>query len=175
MKSMQQGYSLIMVLIVLAVLLVTSMAFFRSSSVSNIVAGNIAFKQSALAAAEVGITQAEADLLGLTNLEADVSGVYYATQQAVDSNNLPTISWTSVPTTSVQNYTVQHIVERLCSGTLPIQNFSASCAVNQLPATASNKFGSQIYTSATSLYYRATVQVTGPQNTLVYVQAILTR
>lgn len=171
-----RGSSLIMVLIVLTVLLISSLAFFRSSNVANLIAGNMVSKKAALAAADLGIAQAETDLLNLTNMETNTPGLYYALQQPVDTNGLPkNVDWTQIPIVNVQNYQVQRVIERLCNGSLPIQNFNASCLVQKITSPASKKFGSQVYSVGTALFYRVTTRVSGPHNTLVFVQAMITR
>lgn len=169
----QQGFSLIMVMMVLVVLLVIGFSFMRSTSIANVVADNIAFKEASKAAAIIGGYQALTELANRTNPEVDVAGQYFATQQTVDSNGLPQIDWRQVPITKVQSYNVQHITERLCLGALPIQNPAAQCAVGQLAGLNSNKVGAPIYGAGNSYFYRVTIQVTGPKSTLTFIQTIL--
>lgn len=173
----QSGSSLIMVLIALAVMLVSTMAYVQSTETGNIVAGNITFKAAANSAAEVGIDQAVDELATQTDMDTAISNRYYPLRLTTDNNGLPAhLDWAATPSTVINGYTIQHITERLCrSNSLPIQHIDSQCNIGQLAMPSSNKLGAPIYNGSNAVYYRVTVRVVGPKNTLTFVQAILAK
>jgi Tfp pilus assembly protein PilX len=171
----QGGMSLIIVLIALALLLVGSVALLRSSEVSSLVAGNVSFKEAATQATDLGISGAAKALSVMTNVDTNVANVYFATRQPEDAYGLPTtVNWSNVASTTVGNYNVQYVIDRLCT-TTPVTDPTASCMVRNQAAPGSNKAGSLVYNSPASVYYRITVQVTGPKNATSFVQALVVR
>jgi type IV pilus assembly protein PilX len=172
----QAGSSLIIVVIALTLLLIISIAYIRSSNVASLVAGNFAFKTAATQAADIGIEQAFNALKSLTSPDTSIANQYYATAQAVDNNGLPSnVNWAQVPSSTFQLYKVQYILERLCTGNLPVANVSTQCALASPPDNGSNKIGTPTYKNTAEIYYRVTVRVTGPKNTLSFIQAILSK
>jgi hypothetical protein len=171
----QAGMSLVIVLVALAMLLVGSVALLRSSEVSSLVAGNVSFKEAATQATDLGISSAAKTLSAITALDNNVLNSYFATRQVEDAYGLPsTVNWANVPTSTVGNYGVQYIIERLCTVT-PVTDPSASCMVRDQAAPGSNKAGSLVYNNPASVYYRITVLVTGPKNATSFVQALVVR
>lgn len=171
----QQGSTLIMVLIVLIILLISSLTLVRSTESSTLIAGNIAFKKAASLAAEVGIGEAVTTLGNMTNFEANAVGSYFATAQVLDQNGIPNVvNWGQVPSKQVDKYNVQYIIERLCSGTLPVVDKNLNCVVEPKQTLGSKKLGSPIFKS-NKIFYRVTVRVSGPRNTLSFQQAILSQ
>jgi type IV pilus assembly protein PilX len=110
--SRQRGLSLLYALLALAALAIAAVALVRSVSTSSIVAGNLAFKQEAVAAADQAVRQAVAMLDGkltgnpTAGLDADIGGSggsgYYASSdglidatgsQLVGNNLRKLINW----------------------------------------------------------------------------------
>jgi Tfp pilus assembly protein PilX len=174
MKS-QQGASLIIVVILLVILMVSALALVRSSETVGAVAGNVAFKQAATEAGDVGIAAATNWLGALTNADAAVAGVYYATRQNVDGYGLPTIDWSPVPEATVNAFKVQYVVERLCQGPTPVASLSTQCLTDQSQQAGSRRLGSPSYSGGTAVYYRVTVRVKGPRNSESFVQSLLSK
>lgn len=169
----QKGVSLIIVLVVLAVILVGSLAMLRSSEVSSLVGGNVSFKEAATQATDIGISDAAKALNAMINVDGNIPNVYFATRQAEDSDGIPTsVNWSAVPSATVGNYSVQHVVERLCQ-TTPVTDPLADCMVRDAEAPGSNKAGSLAYKTPASVYYRITVRVTGPKSANAFVQALV--
>lgn len=175
MMRAQSGTSLIIVVILLVILMISALALVRSSETVGAIAGNVAFKQAATEAADTGIAAANTWLLGLTNTDLAVAGVYYATRQNVDAYGLPTIDWTGVPVQPVKHFKVQHVVERLCQGPTPVANVVGQCLTTENTQDGSKKVGSPAYTGTTAVYYRVTVRVQGPSNAESYVQSLLSK
>jgi type IV pilus assembly protein PilX len=171
--SKQRGVSLLIVLVVLAITLVGSLAMLRSGEVSSMVAGNVSFREAATQASDLGIADAAKALDVQPNFDANIANTYFATRQPEDTNGLPTtINWSSVPTMAVGNYTVQHVIDRLCQVT-PVTDPTGTCMVRDSESAGSNKAGSLAYKNPASIYYRITVKVVGPKSTAAYVQALV--
>ena len=171
----QRGVSLIIVLVVLAVILVGSLAMLRSSEVSSLVGGNVSFKEAATQATDIGISDAAKALNAMVNVDGNIPNVYFATRQVEDNDGIPTtVDWSAVPASAVGNYSVQHVVEPLCQIT-PVTDPLADCMVRDAEAPGSNKAGSLAYKTPASVYYRITVRVTGPKSANAFVQALVLR
>lgn len=171
--SKQRGVSLLIVLVVLAITLVGSLAMLRSGEVSSMVAGNVSFREAATQASDLGIADAAKALDVQANLDTNIANAYFATRQPDDAYGIPTtINWSSVPTQTVGNYTVQHVIDRLCQVT-PVTDPTGTCMVRDSESAGSNKAGSLAYKNPASVYYRITVRVTGPKSTAAYVQALV--
>jgi type IV pilus assembly protein PilX len=175
MRSKQTGTSLVIVVILLVILMISALALVRSSETVGAVAGNVAFKQAATAAADTGIATAAQWLAGMTNPDTEVSGVYYSTGRNVDGNGLPVIDWGGVPASTVTNYKVQHVIERLCQGSVPVADITNQCLTDSTAKDGSRKLGAPSYAGTPSVYYRVTVRVQGPRNAESYVQALLSK
>ncbi len=176
MIRQQQGGALVITLIATAVLLVGAVSLLRSSGTASAIAANTAMKQAAAEAGDTGLQAGAVALAGIANLEANVLGSYYATQQATDSSGLLTVDWTSIATTQVGNYKVQYLIDRLCDAPLPVTSVSSQCSV--APSTTdstSHNVGAPQYTPNPPVYYRITARVTGPKSTESYVQAVVSR
>ena len=195
----QRGMVLFIALIVLVAMTLAGIALIRSVDTANVIAGNLAFKQSTLNAADLG---AEAALGSLPTIAA--SGVdndltpaanstnpnywYYATRRTDDANGVPTqqmygatgtataIDWPQLPTASTSaGNTVQIVIDRLCQGPAPVTDISGSCLADASSGSGggSQKAGAAIFSGSSNVYYRVTARVTGPRNTTSMVQAIL--
>lgn len=184
----QGGIALIIALIAIAALSLSAMALIRSVDTGNVIAGNLAFRQSTLQTTDTGVETAFTALgtIATTSLDANwptgCSGGgcnYYPTMQAVDSRGIPTvINWTNVPSTTANgNYSVQYVIDRLCRnpGTLPITDITLNCFATSPTGGGSKKIGSVVFSSSQQVYFRATVRVTGPRNTTSIVQTTFLR
>lgn len=184
----QGGAILIIALIVLAAMTLAGIAIMRSVDTSNLIAGNLAFRQSALQASDTGIEQAYQWLLGnrpvLVNSNPAVG--YFSSQPGVFNVNDPT-TWAGMPTVGPDagGNTVSYLIHRMC--TCPDTPYNGSCAgvANQCalttPSTAapppgagdSFTIGAPGYLQDPMVYYRITVRTVGPRNTTSFVQAMV--
>ena len=188
----QRGVVLFMALIALVALTLAGLAMVRSVDTGNVIAGNMAFRQAAMQRADVGLEAAFLALPGIvtSSRDADIANQYYALRQDVDATGVPNaVTWSSVPcrdnanasvTCSAQDYQVKYVIDRMCgpqsAGSTTVTDVQQYCFVD----IGSGKVGSKgafqaVFTSASAVYYRITVQVTGPRNTSAYVQAIVTK
>lgn len=191
----QEGVVLMIALIVLVAMTLAGIGIVRSVDTGTIVAGNIGLRQAAVATADSGVEAARVWLLAnSTALDADnPSAGYYSTRQTnLDlTGNRGTglnINWGgSNPSATVQAFTagsvdasgnsVYYVIHRLCS--LPGNKNLAGqdCAFSTVTGVGSTQgaITADAYglPTDTQIYYRITVRVNGPKNTVSYVQAMI--
>lgn len=177
-SAKQRGVVLLIALIALVALTLAGIALVRSIDTGNVIAGNLAFKQAALQLSDTGVEQAVSDLPNIisTSLDADIPGQYFATRQPVDVNGVPTtINWNTAHSISgsPSHYSVQYVIDRLCNGPLPVTDVQTSCVADAPLGGGSKKANAVVFSSTSTVYYRVTVRVTGPRNTVSMVQAIV--
>ena len=190
----QKGVVLFIALIVLVAMTLAGLALVRSVDTSNIIAGNLAFKQGTTQAADVGIEVAVSALPTIiaTTLDSVVttaSYLYYPTRRVDDAKGVPTSTeytapagagpartWTSVPIAStVAGNEVQIVIDRLCQGPAPVTDLQGKCFSEPGLGGGSKKAGAVVFSGTTTVYYRVTARVSGPRNTVSIVQAVLSR
>ncbi len=189
-RDRQEGAVLFIAMISLVVMILAAIALMRATGTAGTISGNMAFKEAATQAADTGVELAFAAMPNIisTSVESDIANQYFATQQPVDSKGMPTtIDWTKVachdnsgnPSNATiscsdkSSYRVQYVIDRQCTGTLPIVNIVNQCVVQSLQADGSHKAGGVNFTGATKVFYRVTVRVLGPRDTSSLVQASL--
>lgn len=173
-KRSQQGASLLIVLVMLMVLLLGALSMARLNESTSMIVGNIAFKDASVQASEVGISEAFAKLMTVENLEQDQGGWYFATSQGDDAAGLPVgPDWTQAGNLHVGKFEVRYLVERLCTGVLPIQDLNAQCVIKKLATAGSAKAALETLETPAARQYRITVFVTGPKNTKTHVQTMV--
>jgi type IV pilus assembly protein PilX len=193
----ERGVVLFIALIVLLALMLASVALVRSVDSASLIAGNLAFKQASVQAADFGIEAAAAALPDIitAGVNTDVTPTggppaywYYGTRRATDANGVPmatpegpgtpaTINWASVPVAAaVAGNTVRIVIDRLCSNPTPsVEDIEIYCFYDGAADDGSRDINKPAIKSVPTVYYRVTAQVTGPRNTLSMVQAILGR
>jgi Tfp pilus assembly protein PilX len=189
-RSGQRGIVLVVALIVLVAITVAGMAMIRSVDTATLVAGNLAFQQSATHAADKGVEQAVAMLrqkaLDNTLGTPDVTNGYSATLVALSDNPGPGQSWqefwqsTLAPKAvdlgedQFKNH-VYYVVHRQCAAAGP-PGVSGNCVESPAASASSgNDDGNDSIKlqGATAVYYRITVRVAGPRRTESYVQSYI--
>ena len=183
----ESGLVLILVLFGIVAMALAGVALVRATQTTNMIAGNFAFKQAALAATDAGVELAFAQLdTVLSTPDANYPGgcavgacVYYPTRQATDINGIPTAvgSWSAVPATTVNaSYSVQYIIDRLCN-VAPVVDPQVNCHAGQSTSEGGSKKvdPDQPNGSKQVINYRVSVRVSGPRNTTSFVQAIVAK
>lgn len=174
----ERGVTMLVVLILLTIMLLGGMALARMVEVGTLSAGNVAYREAALQASEVGVNTAFAAVNALTD-ETSASGAWYTPAElAKDGNGLPSVDWTSasIPKITVGTMTVQYVAERACTVanvTYPLRQ----CLVKQIPQPQSRRpppDGGRP-DPPNSRQFRITVRVTNERGTETYVQALVTR
>lgn len=173
----QSGASLILVLVVLAIALVGVATQLRSTETATGVVGNTTFKDAAVRSGELGINAAFDAIKALSSEELDIAPWYYASTQPTDTAGLPSpVNWTSLSRSSLGNYQVQWVVERLCNAPLPVTDVFGQCQVSQTQQSGSNRGGWGVAIQNDPVkYFRVTVRITGPKSTEQFIQALVSR
>jgi Tfp pilus assembly protein PilX len=175
----QRGVVLFIALIVLVAMSLAGIAIIRSVDTGNQISGNVAFKQGTLSSADRGVDDAFKylkDNVQTTKLETDQPGDGFFAAASDPPNN----DWSDpavwgdakVVGTDAAGNTISYLIHRMCD--LPGKYTTVNCA--QTPRTggkAGNSMsvmGSQ-FTSTPVVYYRVSVRVQGPRDTLSVVQS----
>lgn len=182
----QRGVVLFIALIALVVMTLAGIALVRSVDTGNVIAGNFAFKQASVQAGDVGVELAFSALQGIatTALDTNIANKYFATLQPVNTDGIPTsVTWASVPCwdkngtsascTDQSLYRVQYVIDRMCTGALPVTDKQKQCYYEAPTGGGSKKGGAVSFSGASKVYYRVTVRVQGPRDTISFIQAIL--
>lgn len=196
-QKKQNGVALFVAMMVLVVMSIAGLALMRSVDTGVLIAGNLAFRQSATHGGDAGIEAARTWLLANTSsLASDSAGNgYYANSQAsldLTGNQTTTtsdnVAWegtgTSTPrclaADSIGN-TVCYIIHRMCDASGAALD-AATCTTQ-----AGTKGGSSLGAARQMLtyqqgaweettmfgYYRVTVRIAGPRNNVAFVQSFL--
>jgi len=192
----QSGIVLMLAIIVLVAMSLAAVGLMRSLLSSNKVAGNLAFQQSALQSANVGIETAIAWLeqnnfgtrlfQNITIAAGEPVG-YVAMQQNPAAGQNWEQYWTTVlvPTNRVTTLAtdaagnrVSFIIHRLCNATGDPNSGvgGIGCEANPFPVTTGTSVstgGGKPSGVPDSIYYRITARVLGPRNTVGFAQAIV--
>lgn len=187
----QSGVVLIIMLIVLVAMTLAALSLVRSTDTTNVIAGNMSFQQAAVHSADTGIETAVAWLVSSasgTALNADDSTNGYVAGGLGVAPNLtanPPQSWDDywVKTLSARAVTapqpdaaanvVSYVIDRLCANAGPVTG-GAACVSSPAVAVASGseeEAGVKQLNSPSVVYYRITVRVDGPRNSVTYVQS----
>jgi type IV pilus assembly protein PilX len=200
LPARQNGVVLLIALIVLVAMTLAGIALVRSVDTTNIIAGNMAFQQSATQSADAGVETAYAWLQGLANsstpsttcagLNVDCSSSGYTADGSKAANNpAANQSWDAFWTNTLDNRAklmtnndgagnaVSYVIDRLCANA-GSPNAGANCTSSPLvtagTATGNAEEGGEIPLDSPSLvYYRITTRIAGPRNTVSYIQAIV--
>lgn len=187
----ERGVVLFIALIVLVAMSLAAIALTRAVDTNTLIAGNLAFKQSALNAGDAAVDDARNWLVfgGVSGgaLEQDNAGGkvgYYASWQ--DSFNVGTYEWddpTKATTMGVDaaGNTVQYVIHRLCRTAGNVRDANVDCLKFEAPGVAGTEgsskgaavYGGLPLGGALIIYYRVTARVLGPRNTVSYVQAVM--
>jgi type IV pilus assembly protein PilX len=183
----QRGVVLFTALIVLVAMTLAGIALMRRVDAGTLIAANLAFRQAATHAADLGVEAARAWLASTsTSLNSDAIGnAYFATwQESIDLTGTDPgktdFNWSGAVTTSgafaaQAGYTVRYVIHRLCE--LDGAPVGANCVKTNLSSSTSSigpqgtvSYSNMAITVPVSTLYRITVRVDGPRNTLSYVQ-----
>ena len=180
----QQGVVLFIALIVLVAMTLAGIAIMRSVDTGNVVAGNLAFKESTLSAADNGIARAFTWLTTTINnpatyatLEQDIvpQGYHAVVSDPPDWTDNAVWNGQSLSLgTDAAGNSVDYLIQRMCDNAGSYSN--VNCA--QTPRVGGESGNSQAvggtqFNSPPMVYYRVTVRVQGARQTLSLVQSIV--
>ncbi|MDR2450443.1 MAG: hypothetical protein LBE85_01415 [Candidatus Accumulibacter sp.] len=176
----QKGVVLIIALVVLIAMTLSALTLIRSVNTTNLIAGNLAFRESALLSSERATETALAWLIGQTptHLYSDdeVHG-YVATRPPDDWKSF----WNDKDSpvagagTDVAGNTVSYVIHRLCDKAgNPNDKVKTNCSEPPLTSDSDSKdTGKDPLAKHIQVYYRITSRVAGPRNTAVHTQTII--
>lgn len=199
----EKGVVLMISLIILVVMTIGAVSLMRTVDTTNLVAGNLAFQQAATRSAEAGIEDAIRNVLetgaATTLWNDDLARGYVASTPASGTpanwdtywrttlNPNPVASPAaprscadrvcSLPTDASGNRVSYH-VQRLClNAGDPLSDPTGCASAERKSPQEGNPLNPNApsYKKLAQYYYRITVRVTGPRNTVSYVQAIVTK
>ncbi len=201
----QRGVVLIVSLVILVALTIAGIALVRSVDTTSLVAGNLAFQQSACHSGEAGCEDAIRTYLEQQSREylwddhlnegytasttaagnpADWDTYWsttidpgLATRKALSSSKSCGGRACYLPTDAAGN-TVGYHIQRLCGATGdPVRSPTGCASGSQLASLSGGSLGSgsSQLPQVTQYYYRITARVDGPRNTLTYLQMIIAR
>ena len=193
----QQGIALFISLVALAVLSIAAVVLLRSVTTGVQISGNLAFRNAAVHGADAAIEQARTWLAansGSATLNADrPSQGYYATDNS--SVAIDAVHWDSPGRTMSGIVPValnngdeeastgnrySYFIVRLCATAGGLNDANQSCLApvsssssNNSTKTASSYGSGALEGGGQQVYYKVTVRIDGPRNTVSYVQAVL--
>jgi Tfp pilus assembly protein PilX len=193
----QHGATLIIALIVLVAMSLAGIATMRSVDTSALVAGNIAFKESAVSGADQGIQAGLTWLVGVNSNPAvaptlygnmNVPGVsstgYYSTVGQVDKDWTDPSNWSNAHglnggLADAAGNVIYYVVERLCTldsckpddTCLGSYNYCSSTPdATTLSGEGLDMSRPQFFRRPPSYHYRVTARSVGPRNSVIIVQ-----
>ena len=185
MKQHQNGSSLLFILIVLVAMLFGTISLFKSTDMGTIVAGNLAFKESSINAADTAIKEAFTKIGTMPDTETDVTSgyYYYHIQRKTTTDGIPcSLQFDAAGTCSNSNMTwsdpisvginkVFYQIDRLCKAT-PGPDPTLNCLVEkQYSGGDGNGVGEGGNVGKRdAIFYRVTIKIVGANNTESYVQ-----
>lgn len=201
----QRGVTLLIAMIVLVAMTLAGIALVRSVDTAALLAGNLAFKQSAASSADRGMETALAVLTSMTasQLEGTGSPSGYSATVPWDTvankpspldfsgNATPTatdnFSWSAAAAVAADDAdnSADYMIHRLCQGTGALD--VATCTTwsgKTDPVHGVGILNDQLDYDPNKMevkpatlrgVYRVTVRVNGPRNTANYIQAIVIR
>jgi type IV pilus assembly protein PilX len=192
----QRGTMLIIALIVLVAMTLAGIATMRSVDTATVMAGNIAFRQAALNAADQGIQAGFAALVGKSSDVLNNDGNaqvapnppipgYFSSASASEPDWTDDAAWVNAVqlnggTPDAAGNVVQYLVQRLCS----IANAAPTAAGNTCGQTVStsstlSRVGEDNFrittagmTSSNQPQYRITARAVGPRRSIAVVQML---
>ena len=190
----QRGVVLFIALIVLVAMSLAGIALMRSVDTNVLVAGNLAFRQATTMYGDAGFETARGWLLdNLASLDNNQPGGathYWANYQlGLDFINATTTTsddydWSQSASVASPDpaYTINYVIHRLCGSTGAPTTPAAKCMQASAGGGSGSSglgtkgivtYGVQALPGTSTIFYRVTVRVIGPRNTLAFVQAIL--
>ena len=191
-RKNQRGLVLFVALMALVALSLAAAALIRSVDTSVLAAGNLAFKQSAVMSGDATIALAGSDINNLVSKIASVPNQGYYSQTVNDTSSANYLNlkdsgtWVAGSSqlasgagfdangTDTSGNTVRYVIQRMCRDATT--ESETHCLMGTAQSGGDTKKGQNyggvgVGSVAGSPMYRITARVTGPKNTLSYIQA----
>ena len=190
-RHRQSGVVLLVALIMLIAMTLAALTLVRSVDTANIIAGNLSFQQAATHAGDRGVETAIAWVENNpTLLLNDRAGSGYVANGLSAAPNKPANEtwdayWTrlwngravQLAADAATGTSVAYVIDRLCASA-GAATAGAACSESPMVGVAlgnAEEAGEKQVAALSSVYYRITARVTGPRNTLSYVQAVIAK
>ncbi len=185
--SRQGGVILLYALIAMVILMVSGLALVRGTRTALAVSGNFALRRDLLNQGEVGVSNAMAafgaagQLSAATARTASLPAANYSATTLPDQNGIPTallddtvfagVGSTGNDIAGTYGISIRYVIDRLCSaaGTPTLSN----CAAYKSGGDKGNMNNTQNAGTTFQPVYRITVRVTGPKNTITFLQTTM--
>lgn len=177
----QTGIVLIVTLMAMVIMLLASVALIRSTDANLLIAGNMAFKRDLINQGERAIPQIKTlfDTGALKTSSSrnadDPNSNYYATIQPSNKSGVPNVLFTvsgshDITPTDSSGVVIRYVIDRMClsSGVVDVSRCTVAGSTTDLNAGSSNN--GQKTSGIDYPVYRITLRVTGPRNTVAYLQ-----
>lgn len=196
MPNSQRGVVLFLALIFLVAMTLAGVALVRSVDTGNIIAGNVAFKKSALMSSDRGVQIAYQWLsANQSSLNSDSPGSGYfsslpanggspgsTTDVWNDRNWVAESAWSNAVTLAADGAgnTTQYVIQRMCKVAGAAFNANGQSCIKRQAANNSQGAGgiegggSSSYKGKYMVYYRVTSRVKGPRNAVSITQSTVT-
>lgn len=188
-RARQDGVVLFIALIALVTIMLAAVALVRSVDTSSLIAGNIAFRRAATSSGDSGLEGAMAwlaaqEIADQAQLPADrglnnTNGLQGYDASLANFNITSADSWTDQLSASAgkdaSDNDVRYRIERMCSASEGIAPVKENCVFSDAESQTDSMVtgGQRAEKSGVSVMYRVTIRVTGPRNTVSYVQAFI--
>lgn len=198
-RSRQQGFSLVMTLIMLVIILLSSLGMMMAMRGGVSTAGNIAFRQAAVRSADVAgqeglqwvSTQLGVDTTALNTTNTGANPGYYAIFNEADATCTTTTAFTPqsydfanpacamVHGSSVSGYTLYYVIHRMAAaaGSCPAAGCTGPLeSANNNPGCSHDPDMPDYCGLASTrlhVYYRITIKVSGPRHNSRYIQTFV--
>ena len=183
LKLKQAGVVLFFALIALVAMSLAAVALIRSVDTNNLIAGNLAFKQSSMLSADRGTEKGVAFLRGQRIMALNTSNAvagYFATA-TVDAKTLVDASGIDDTADDGQGNAIRYVIQRMCNAEGNLTDTADKRRATYLFAPGEDPACKNIPNPCTttplppvqSLVYRITARVTGPKNTVSYIQTFV--
>ena len=186
--SRQSGVSLFIALIVLVAMTLAAISLIRSVDTSTVIAGNLAFKQSTTSSADIALNNASDWIFASTSTALESNSAangYYATSTGLDL--MADATWAAgvsklasgagiASGVDSSGNEIRYVVQRMCQGAGPKN--AATCLFGGANQPTGSMTGGTYddpvgAASDASPLYRITARVSGPRNTVSYIQGFL--
>jgi type IV pilus assembly protein PilX len=194
----QQGLVLFVALIVLVALALATAAMMRSVGSGQVIAGNLAFQQSAVGSSDRGTEAAVAWLennkglsssssasacsVGSSVLACDQSAQGYLATRSDPASSVALDAWWTTLAAAVTpvslasdaaGNSVSYLIQRMCNATGDASGGNCAITPSSTECGQSHNVNSGSTGCDSQVYYRITVKTTGPRNTVSYTQSMV--
>ncbi|HQZ45300.1 MAG TPA: hypothetical protein PK042_04245 [Usitatibacteraceae bacterium] len=187
-RRAEEGIVLFIALIVLVAMTLAGVSLMRAVDTGLVVAGNMAFKQSAIMVADRGTAEAvkwlQDNSAGTTLLTTNPGQGYFSSRPVIEPNWFEAASWGESTAVNggapdASGNVVRYVIHRMCTQPDTAYNASNAGVANECAlffdlsagaAGGSMAVGAPQFIGTPQLYYRVTTRVEGPRETVSVIQ-----